>query len=176
MTLYWPARMSPTNHALHAPCAHSECPSQTHATIQRLIDSSCTRGVPSPPPGLSPPPPPRSPPPPRTPPPLASHWGKLRQAATESLDDEDCHPVTYEQCRQAAIEVGTAFGLSTDLEISLAACESGVDTTPCFIGCSLGSQVNHSSRIALTLTLTLTRTHAPTLLADGRAISLCLPH
>lgn len=94
-------------------------------------------GTPSPPPGASPPP--RSPPPPRAPPPLAGDHGILRLGAAERPSDGDCSPVSYEECRRAAVEVGTALGLSTNLDISLASCEKGTSTTPCHVGCTLGA-------------------------------------
>ena len=95
-------------------------------------------GSPSPPPGLSPHP---HPPPPRAPPPLAGSHGTLRLGAAELPSDPDCAIVNYDACRRAAIEVGNALGLSTNLDISLAACEKNVDLTSCFVGCTLGATV-----------------------------------
>lgn len=116
---------------------YSECPVETHPLIDRVYEASCSRGTPSPPPTTSPPPAP--PPPPRSPPPLAGEFGELRMRSAQTPASPDCEPVTYEACRRASIEVGTALSLSTNIEISLAACEKGDDLTSCFIGCSLGS-------------------------------------
>ena len=120
-----------------------ECPSDTHEAIRRFIDASCTRGTPNPPPGLSPSP--RPPPPPRAPPPLAGSLGQLRLKSAEVPTSPDCRPVTYEACRKASIEVGTALGVSTNLDISLAPCEENVNLGACFIGCTLGSSSGHPS-------------------------------
>jgi len=114
-----------------------ECPPQTHAAIHRLVEASCSLGSPMPPP--TPSPNPRPPPQPQPPPPFGSTFGNMRVARDEKPTDPDCKLVTYEACRRAAIEVGIHFGTSTDLEINLAPCEKGVDTSSCFIGCSLGS-------------------------------------
>ena len=70
---------------------------------------------------------------------MASNYGVLRLGAAEQPSDADCRPVTYEQCRLASIEVGTALSVSTNIDISLAGCDEGVATTPCFVGCSLGA-------------------------------------
>lgn len=123
-----------------SPCVdflRNVCPPETHAVIQRMYEASCTRGTPSPPPTTSPPPSP--PPPPRAPPPLAGEFGELRMRAAQTPASRDCQPVTYEACRRAALEVGTALSLSTNLEINLAACEKGESLTSCFIGCTLGA-------------------------------------
>ena len=131
-----------------APLTHlpvrSECPSATHTAIQALTDRLCYAGMPLPPPSAAPSS--RPPSPPLAPPPLAQRYGQLRLASAELPSDEDCAFVTYAACRDAAVELGTALRLSTDIEISLSACERGDDTQSCFLGCSLGAQVSHSSR------------------------------
>lgn len=108
-----------------------------HSVIRRAIDASCGQGTPSPPPGQSPTPSP--PPPPRAPPPLAGDYGELRLRAAETPASANCRPVTYQQCLAASQEVGRALDRSTNIEISLAACEARINTGPCFIGCTLGA-------------------------------------
>ena len=115
----------------------TECPSATHTAIQALTDRLCYAGMPFPPP--LPAPSPRPPSPPLAPPPLAQRYGQLRLASAELPSDEDCAFVTYAACRDAAVELGTALKLSTEIEISLSACERGDDTQSCFLGCSLGA-------------------------------------
>ena len=121
----------------------TECPSSTHAAVRRVFEAHCGLGYPLPPP--SPPLPasvPVSPPLTSPPPPLASSYGRLRLGSSETDQHADCLPVTYRACRDAAIEVGNAFGLSTQIRINLAACESAQSSelASCFIGCSLGDQ------------------------------------
>ena len=123
-----------------APCGDfllNECPVETHAYIRRMVQTSCSRGNPSPPPAPSPMP--RPPPPPKAPPPLAGAHGSLRLKAAETAQSANCRPVTYAACLAASQEVGSHLRLSTNIEISLAACEAGVSTGPCFIGCTLGA-------------------------------------
>lgn len=110
----------------------SECPVETHAHIRRMVQTSCSRGNPSPPPAPSPTP--RPPPPPKAPRPLAGSQGSLRLKAAETAQSPNCRPVTYAACLAASQEVGSHLRLSTNIEISLAACEAGISTGPCFIG------------------------------------------
>lgn len=122
-----------------SPCSTfllTECPVETHAYINRMVETSCSLGQPSPPPAPSPTPTP--PPPPRTPPPLAGSYGSLRLRAAETAQSSDCGLVTYASCLAASQEVGAALGLSTNIEISLAACEAN-SLGSCFVGCSLGA-------------------------------------
>ena len=121
----------------------TECPPETHAAIRRISQASCGVGTPTPPPGTAPPPQP--PPPPRSPPPLASSHGVLRLSEEELPSDENCGPVTYDACRRAGQELGLRMGRSTDLEVSLAPCESEQELGACFVGCSLGSATGAAS-------------------------------
>lgn len=114
----------------------NECPVETHAQIQRMIDTACSLGSPSPPPAPSPTP--RPPPPPHAPPPLAGAHGDLRLKAAELPTSASCQPVSYAACLAASQEVGAHLGLSTNIEINLAPCEAK-SLGSCFVGCSLGA-------------------------------------
>lgn len=121
-----------------------ECPSNTHAAINRMYEASCTYTTPSPPTPPNPPPhPPANPSPPLPPPPPASEHGVLRQADTEQPSDPDCQPVTYSACVRAAQEMHSSNPtVSPNVELSQAACEgTRADGSSCFIGCALGNEL-----------------------------------
>lgn len=121
-----------------------ECPSNTHAAINRIYEASCTYTTPSPPtPPTSPPLPPRNPLPPTPPPPPASEHGVLRLASSEQPSDPDCYPVTYSACVRAAEEMhAQTSSISPNVELSQAACEGDrTDVSSCFLGCSLGNEL-----------------------------------
>lgn len=121
-----------------------ECPSNTHAAINRMYEASCTYAAPFPPSPPSPPPhPPSTPLSPSPPPPPLAENGVLRQADTEQPSDPDCFPVTYSACVKAAQQMhATNPIVSPNVELSRAACEgTRADASSCFIGCALGNEL-----------------------------------
>ena len=115
-----------------------ECPSSTHASINRMKDAACGYAEPSPPNPPFPPPRPPSPPPP----PLASA-GTLRVADAETASDPDCLPVSYTACLEATQRMHTSNSrISPNIAVSQAACEgTEAETSSCFIGCALGNEL-----------------------------------
>ena len=140
----------------------NECPLEIHPMLLQIGQAACgaesasfgASSSSSSSSSSSPPPPPPNPPPspPHMPPPLLARYGTLRLARdpilsslvgniAEQPSDENCAPVTFQACAQATAELADSvgIGLSSEVEISLSACESGDDFTSCFLGCSLGS-------------------------------------
>jgi hypothetical protein len=121
-----------------------ECPSSTHASINRMKDAACGYAEPSPPAPPTPPPhPPQNPSSPSPSPPPSASAGVLRVADDEAEYDPDCLPVTYAACLEATQRLHASNSrISPHISISQASCEGAeAETSSCFIGCSLGNEL-----------------------------------
>ena len=135
-------------------CRHAECADSsgldflTNACaevdiqdeIDRMYNGVCGTTRPEPPaPPAAPPNPPRPPPPPSSP-----EFVAFRNASTEQASDQDCEPVTYRECADAARALhGENSDIAPFVEIVVnALCTGDEDHNlglSCFVGCALGA-------------------------------------